>query len=98
MPSIAATRTRTKIRSKLRKKNSLARSTGRGWATGTSGSGFFLGRARVPKWGTPFRRAIVDPGFVGSGEWYLAVSIGVTERTLEYHSHPPRLRVHDFSS
>jgi len=28
---------------------------------------------------------------VGSGEWYLAVSIGVTERTVEYHSPLPTI-------
>src|SRR2546425_13331709 len=58
MPSIAPTRIRTKTRSKLRKKNSLARSTSRVWTTGTSGLDFFLGRARLPNWGTPSRRAI----------------------------------------
>src|SRR2546426_12118466 len=65
MPSIAPTRIRTKTRSKLRKKNSLARSTSRVWTTGTSGLDFFLGRARLPNWGTPSRRAIAEPGYGG---------------------------------
>src|SRR5438128_1132882 len=94
MPSIAPTRIRTKIRSKLRKKNSLARSTSRVWTTGTSGLDFFPGRARLPNWGTPSRRAIARLECVVSGEWYLAALLGVTDWTVEYHSPLPRSDPH----
>src|SRR2546426_4992854 len=67
MPSIAATRIRTKIRSKWRKKNSLARSTGRGWATGDLGLWIFSRAGAGPKVGNavPARNSALPL----RGEW-----------------------------
>jgi hypothetical protein len=60
------------------------------WSCSSEGAGH--------KVGTQSRRAIAHHQYVGSGEWYLTVRIGVTGHTVTYHSPLPTPHAYFFRS